>query len=159
TRFSRDWSSDVCSSDLCHLPQLQCIHWRDDELAVCCAPDHPLAQLNRELTAEDFESVEWILCEEGSGTREVYDNAILKDVRDANICLILSHNEAILKIVASGIGIACSAKLAIEPLREKGQLVILDTPFWSLTRPLFMLVHRQKYQGPGLRAFMNFCES
>ncbi|PWF32812.1 LysR family transcriptional regulator, partial [Yersinia pestis] len=27
----------------CHLPQLQCIHWRDDELAVCCAPDHPLA--------------------------------------------------------------------------------------------------------------------
>ncbi|MDB0323930.1 LysR family transcriptional regulator, partial [Acinetobacter baumannii] len=23
----------------CHLPQLQCIHWRDDELAVCCSPD------------------------------------------------------------------------------------------------------------------------
>ena len=67
--------------------------------------------------------------------------------------------EAILKIVAGGIGMSCISKLAIEPLREKGQLVILDTPFWSLTRPLFMLVHRQKYQGPGLRAFMNFCES
>jgi DNA-binding transcriptional LysR family regulator len=34
----------------CHIPQLQCIHWRDDELAVCCAPSHPLAQLNRPLT-------------------------------------------------------------------------------------------------------------
>ncbi len=69
--------------------------------------------------------------EEGSGTREVFDNAILKDVPDANIRLTLGHNEAILKIVAGGIGMSCISKLAIEPLREKGQLVILDTPFWS----------------------------
>ncbi|MFE1581156.1 LysR substrate-binding domain-containing protein, partial [Acinetobacter baumannii] len=48
--------------------------------------------------------------------------------------------------------------LAIEPLSEKGQLVILDTPFWQLTRPLYMLVHRQKYQGPGLKAFLKFCD-
>ncbi len=50
---------------------------------------HPLAQLNRELSTEDFESVEWILREEGSGTREVFDNAILKDLPDANIRLTL----------------------------------------------------------------------
>ena len=47
---------------------------------------------------------------------------------------------------------SCISKLAIDLCRKKGQLVILDTPFWSLTRPLFMLVHRQKYQGPGLKA-------
>ena len=128
----------------CHLPQLQCIHWRDDELAVCCSPNHPLAQLGRPLTPADFESVaiQWILREEGSGTREVFYNAILKDLPDANIRLTLGHNEAILKIVAGGIGMSCISKLAIEPLLEKGQLVILETPFWQLTRPLFMLVHR-----------------
>ena len=142
----------------CHLPQLQCIHWRDDELAVCCAPQHPLTQLNHPLTPADFNDVEWILREEGSGTREVFDNAILKDLPDANIRLTLGHNEAILKIVANGLGITCVSRLAIEPLQEKGQLVILDTPFWELTRPLFMLVHRQKYQGPGLKAFLQFCE-
>ena len=53
---------------------------------------------------------------------------------------------------------ACISKLAIAPLEEKGELVILKTPFWQLTRPLFILVHRQKYQGPGLKAFMQFCE-
>lgn len=142
----------------CHLPQLQCIHWQDDELAVCCAPDHPLTQVNRPLTVQDFVDVEWVLRESGSGTREVFDNSILQDLPDANIRLTLGHNEAILKIVAGGIGLACVSKLAIEPLREKGQLVILDTPFWQLTRPLFLLVHRQKYQGPGLKAFMQFCE-
>ncbi len=143
----------------CHLPQLQCIHWRNDELAVCCSPDHPLAKLGRPLTPQDFLNVEWILREEGSGTREVFDNAILQDVPDANIRLTLGHNEAILKIVAGGLGMSCISRLAIEPLIEKGQLVILDTPFWELTRPLHVLVHRQKYQGPGLKAFMNFCEN
>ncbi|KAF5301283.1 hypothetical protein FQR65_LT19244 [Abscondita terminalis] len=132
---------------------------RDDELAVCCSPSHPLANLHRELRQSDFQHVEWILREEGSGTREVFDNAILKDLQDANIRLTLGHNEAILKIVAGGLGMSCISKLAIQPLLDKGQLVILNTPFWQLARPLFMLVHRQKYQGPGLRAFMKFCES
>lgn len=141
----------------CHSPQLQCIHWRDDEMAVCCSPDHPLAQLNRELTPQDFNHIEWILREEGSGTREVFDQAILKDIQNAKIRLTLGHNEAILKIVAGGLGMSCISKLAIQPLLDNGKLIILDTPFWQLTRPLFMLVHRQKYQGPGLKTFMQFC--
>ena len=102
--------------------------------------------------------MQWILREEGSGTREVFDNAILKDLPDANIRLTLGHNEAILKIVAGGLGMSCISKLAIEPLLEKEQLVILETPFWQLARPLYMLVHRQKYQGPGLKAFMKYCD-
>ena len=57
--------------------------------------------------------------------REVFDNAILKDLPDANIRLTLGHNEAILKIVAGGLGMSCISKLATEPLREKGQLVVL----------------------------------
>ena len=87
----------------------------------------------------------------------MFDHAILKDLPDAHIRLTLGHNEAILKIVAGGIGISCISKLAIAPLLEKGQLVIIETPFWQLTRPLFMLAHRQKYQGPGLKAFIEFC--
>ncbi len=142
----------------CHLPQLQSIHWRDDELAVCCAPNHPLAQLNRALTPQDFADVEWILREEGSGTREVFDNAILNHLEDARIRLTLGHNEAILKIISGGLGISCISKLALLPMLNSGQLVILETPFWELRRPLYMLIHRHKYQGPGLKAFMRFCE-
>ena len=141
----------------CHLPQLQAFPWRDDELAVCCAPQHPLAQLDRPLDLNDFQKIDWILREEGSGTREVFDNVMLKDLPNAKLRLTLGHNEAILKVVAGGLGVACVSRLAIEPLANEGQLVILDTPFWTLKRPLFMLVHRQKYKGPGLKAFMEFC--
>lgn len=142
---------------VCHLPQLQSIHWCDDELAVCCSPAHPLTQKDRTLRKSDFKGVEWILREEGSGTRAVFDQQILEDVQDANIRLTLGHNEAILKIVAGGMGLTCVSKLAIQPWVERGQLVILPTPFWQLTRPLFMLVHRQKYQGKGVQLFMQFC--
>ena len=142
----------------CHLPQLQCIHWLNDELAVCCSPEHPLAQLNRALTPEDFLNVEWILREEGSGTREVFDNAILQDVPDANIRLTLGHNEAILKL--SPVVWVCRVFPNWQYNRSlKRSVGDSKTPFWELTRPLHLLVHRQKYQGPGLKAFMNFCEN
>lgn len=141
----------------CHLPQLQSIHWQDDELAICCSPDHPLAQLKRALTISDFENVDWILREEGSGTREVFDNAILKDLEHANIRLTLGHNEAILKILAGGLGLSCISKLALVPMLASKQLVALKTPFWELKRPLYMVIHRHKYQGPGLKAFMRYC--
>lgn len=142
----------------CHLPQLQAFPWRDDELAVCCAPEHPLARLKDTITLQDLQDVDWILREEGSGTREVFDQVMLKDLPNANLRLTLGHNEAILKIVAGGLGLTCVSRLAIEPLAHEGQLVILNTPFWILKRPLFMLVHRQKYKSPGLRAFMQFCQ-
>ncbi len=141
----------------CHLPQLQAFPWRDDELAVCCAPSHPLAALKDNISKNDLQNVDWILREEGSGTREVFDQVMLKDLPNANLRLTLGHNEAILKIVAGGLGVTCVSRLAIEPLEKDGQLVVLHTPFWILKRPLFMLVHRQKYKSPGLRAFMQFC--
>ena len=84
----------------CHLPQLQAFPWRDDELAVCCAPQHPLAQIDRALDISDFQAVDWVLREVGSGTREVFDNIMLKDLPNARLRLTLGHNEAILKVVA-----------------------------------------------------------
>ena len=146
----------------CTVPQLQCIAWRDDELAVCCAPSHPLALAalkGQTLHIADFRDVDWILREQGSGTREVFDHSILPDLPDAKIRLTLGHNDAILKIVASGVGMSCVSKLAIATLAEQGKLVMLPTPFWTLSRPLTMLVNRQKYQGPGLKAFMQFCQN
>lgn len=143
----------------CHLPQLHTIHWHDDELAVCCSPNHPLAQLKRPLTIQDFDGIEWILREEGSGTRDVFNHTILKDLKHASIRLTLGHNEAILKVVSGGLGLSCISKLALLPMLESGQLVTLKTPFWALKRPLHMIIHQQKYQGPGLKLFMKFCEA
>ena len=107
---------------------------------------------------EDFKDVEWIVREEGSATREVFDNVVLNDFPDTKLHLTLGHNEAILKVVAGGIGVGCVSRLAVEPMIAAGQLVILNTPFCMLVRPFFLVVHRQKYQGPGMKAFMAYCQ-
>ena len=148
----------------CHLPQLQAVLWREDELAVCCAPGHSLARLQQErlsqgetLHKEDFAEAEWIIREPGSGTREVFDLVVLADLPNPVLRLTLGHNAAVLKVVAGGLGIGCASRLAIEPMVKQGQLSILQTPFWRLTRPFYLLLHRQKYQGPGLKAFIHYC--
>lgn len=141
----------------CHLPQLHAIPWCDDELAVCCSIHHPLAQYKSPLTPQHFNQIDWVLREQGSGTRDVFDQHILASLPQANIRLTLGHNEAILKVIASGIGVTCLSKLAIQPWLERGEMVILETPFWQLTRPLYLLIHRQKYQGKGLQAFISYC--
>ena len=145
----------------CNVPHLQAVPWRTDELAVFTSPSHPLAQKQQQapLTLEDFKNTEWIVREEGSGTREVFDNIVLNDFPDAKLRLTLGHNEAILKVVAGGIGVGCVSRLAVEPMITTGQLVILNTPFWMLVRPFFLIVHRQKYQGPGMKSFMEYCQN
>ncbi len=88
----------------------------------------------------------------------MFDNVVLNDFPDTKLRLTLGHNEAILKVVAGGIGVGCVSRLAVEPMIAAGQLVILNTPFWMLVRPFFLVVHRQKYQGPGMKAFMAYCQ-
>lgn len=141
----------------CLLPQLNVTPWREDEMCIATSPTHPLAQ-KEALTLSDFEDVAWVVREQGSGTRESFDNTVLKAFPNANIRLTLGHNQAVLKVVASGLGLCCISKLAVLPKIEQKELVILDTPFWELKRTLYMLTHKQKYQSPGLLKFLEFCQ-
>lgn len=145
----------------CHLPQLAVTPWHEDELCIAAAPDHPLAQLQQEraLTEADFADVTWIVRETGSGTREVFDNSVRQSYPNATLGLTVGHNQAALKVVASGLGLCCISKLAVTPKMQQGELVILDTPFWQLTRTLYILTHKQKYQSPGLKHFLAFSTS
>lgn len=145
----------------CNLPQLTVIPWQEDELCIAAAPSHPLVALmqERDLTLDDFAKVDWIVRETGSGTREVFDNSVRKDFPDANLRLTLGHNQAVLKVVASGLGLCCISKMAVQPKMAQNELVILNTDFWSLKRTLFLITHKQKYKSPGLKHFLKFCQT
>lgn len=140
----------------CHSPNLEAIPWQSDELVVFCAPVHPLAkkQTLGVLHENDFQDAQWILREAGSGTREVFDNAVIGRLAQVHILLELGHTEAIQRVVASGLGIGCASRLSLDEAMQTGTLTILNTPFWSLKRQLFMLIHRQKYRTYGIECFI-----
>lgn len=133
-------------------PQLEVRPWRDDSLVVCAPPDHPLAR-KRGLTPTHFAGARWVMREPGSATRATSER-VLSQLPPGETVLELDQIEAIKQAVIAGLGIACLPQVAVVDALATGRLKALKTPFLDLRRKLSMLVHRQKYRGALLDAFI-----
>ena len=140
----------------CHDPDIDVLPWIDDELVIFASPQHPLAA-KESLTLEDLNEAQWILREAGSGTREVFDNAIAGKLVGMHIRLELSHTEAIRRAVEANIGLGCASRMTLQDAHDAKRVVILNTPFLDLRRSLFVLRHKNKYTTRGLRRFLAAC--
>jgi molybdate transport repressor ModE-like protein len=136
-------------------PLLARFPWRDDRLAVIAKPGHRLAG-KRALPAA-LEGERWVLREKGSGTREVFEEAIRGKFGLLRVPIELGGVGAIKRAVMAGAGLACISESAIEPELKSGQLRRVYTPWLDLRRPITVLVHRHKYLDAGLRGFLKFC--
>jgi len=142
----------------CHEPNIDVLPWCRDELVIFAAPGHALAR-QESITGDDLANADWILREPGSGTREVFDNAVLGKVHRINLLLEFGHTEAIKHAVESGIGIGCASRRTLEDALRTGSVVALATPFLNLERELYVLIHRQKYRTQGLERFLAHCQN
>jgi DNA-binding transcriptional LysR family regulator len=148
-----DHSLDVgCVEGPVAHPLLEVRPWRDDLLLVCASPNHPLAH-KRHLKPEHFAGARWILREPGSATRTTTERA-LAQLPPGETVMELDQIEAIKQAVAAGLGIACLPQVAVTDALATGRLVALKTPFLDLQRKLSMLLHREKYRGAALEAFL-----
>jgi DNA-binding transcriptional LysR family regulator len=134
-------------------PLLEVRPWRDDLLVVCAPPEHPLAR-RRGLKPADFAGARWVLREPGSATRATSER-VLAQLPPGETVLELDQIEAIKQAVVAGLGIACLPVVAVTDALATGRLKALKTPFLDLQRKLSLLLHRQKYRGALLDAFLN----
>lgn len=133
-------------------------YWREDELALFCAPTHPLATKG-ELQDEDLLSADWIIREKGSGTRQAFDRAMTGILSSLNLRLELQHTEGIKRAVEAGLGIGCLSKITLEEAFKRGSLVPLSCPHRNLTRKFYFILHKQKFLSPGVRSWMDHCKN
>lgn len=133
-------------------PALESRPWREDRLVVCARPSHPLAGKKR-LRREDFAGERWVLRERGSATRALSERA-LAELPEGHTVLELDQSEAIKQAVIAGLGIACLPEVAVSDAVQTGRLQVLPTPFLDLRRTLSILLHRQRYRGAVLEAFL-----
>jgi DNA-binding transcriptional LysR family regulator len=141
----------------CLHPEIDAVFWQSDELAICCAPDHPLSQRGA-ANAEALRQANWILRERGSGTREVVEEILTSQLGQIDLTMELGGTEAIKRAVESGMGISCLPRVALAEAVERGNLVILPTPDLRLTRAFHILLHKQKYRTTGIVNFLDFCK-
>lgn len=132
---------------------IELLPWREDRLVVCAGPRHPLAQ-RRRLVPRDFTDVRWILRERGSATRALSERA-LAGLPSAGGVLELGQSEAIKQAVSAGLGVAFLPEVAVADAVAAGCLAVLRTPFLDLRRQLALVLRRDRYRGPLLRAFVD----
>ena len=117
--------------------QLQVIPWRSDRLVVFCLPDHTLAQAP-DIGLAQLATERWILREEGSGTRNVFDTAVQLAGFEPHIALELNRQEAIKQSVRAGLGLGCLSELSVANEVRRGEFKILNTPL-QLDRTLSLV--------------------
>ncbi|MFZ2290421.1 MAG: LysR family transcriptional regulator [Halopseudomonas yangmingensis] len=137
-------------------PELQMIHWRDDELVVFCAPDHPLAG-RPWLTDADLLAAQWVVRERGSGTRQHFEWAMHGLLPELDIRLELQHTEAIKRAVEAGLGLGCLSSLTLEEAFRRGSLVPLAVPQRDFRRRLYFVLQRERFLGPGVLRWLELC--
>jgi DNA-binding transcriptional LysR family regulator len=136
-------------------PDLMASPWREDVLVLVAAPDHPLA--GRRATAEQLGSARWVLREPGSGTREVFEEAIQGKFRILESPIEMGGIGAIKHAVMAGAGLACISRSAIQLELKMRLLRRVHAPWLDLRRQITVLIHREKYQDSGLSQFLRFC--
>jgi DNA-binding transcriptional LysR family regulator len=137
-------------------PDLEMIPWRDDELVVFCAPQHPLAGRKR-LSDKDLCAAVWITREPGSGTRQTFERALAGLLPQLHILLELQHTEAIKRAVEAGLGISCLSRVSLTDALKRGSLVELPVPQRDFRREFYFALHRQKYRSAGIERWMELC--
>ncbi len=136
--------------------ELDIIRWQDDELIVFCAPSHPLA-IKGKLSDADIKKCQWILREQGSGTRQTFDRAMHDLLPDIQVLLELEHTEAIKQAVAAGLGLGCVSRVTIQEGIQQGLFVPLTLKGRDLKRSFYLIKHKDKYLSSALQHWIELC--
>ena len=138
-----------------HHPDLVFEEWLADQMVVVAHRDHPLA--TGEITPlEKLRGQRWILREPQSGTREYFDYNLAPLIAPCSVAFTLSSPEAILGMVAQGLGITFISKLIAE-LPSFSQLFAVIPLDRDFPRTFSVCYHSKKYHSVSMDQFLGYC--
>ncbi|MGU3536640.1 LysR family transcriptional regulator [Methylobacterium sp. A54F] len=125
-------------------------------LVLIAPPDHPLAG-RAGLTRADVAEESFLVREDGSGTRTVFEefmNGII--IKRARLGIDSGSNETIKQAVMAGLGIALLSAHAVAAELESGRLALLDVQGLPIRRDWYAVRRADKVLGPAARAFWEY---
>ncbi|OEF09086.1 LysR substrate-binding domain-containing protein [Vibrio genomosp. F10] len=136
-------------------PEFISSQFSQDEMCIICPCDFPNAD-DVSVPVSALENSQWLLREAGSGSREFFLQAIAPRIEHWQEAFELNTTEALINSVSAGLGLACLSRLAAEAALNDGRVKMLKVPL-DMTRQFWLLVHKEKYQSPLLKRFIDFC--
>ena len=126
----------------------------DEELVVIVPPSHPFAK-KKEIHLDQLKDQPFILCEKGSGTRQIIDNLVKRKRIFLNAVMEIGDNEAQKSVVAAGLGISIISSHVARRDVEEGRLKVLRVIDEKLYRTFFAIHHKNKYITNTIRNFFS----
>lgn len=126
-----------------------------DELILVVSPKHRWCGPHP-LKPEDLGTNELLLRENGSGIREVIEQALLRYGVHIKPLFTLTDNEAIKQMAMSGVGAAIVSSLSVQRELEKGDLVQVPVEGMDLHPQLSLIQRADKQLSRAAEAFLSF---
>lgn len=139
-----------------HAPNLKIKHVGKDQLILVVGHAHPWIKAPPENLADLVRDGQWILREQGSGTRSVYEDALRAQgflPEQLNIALELPSNEAVCSAVQSGIYATVISELAAAPHLLSKKLIKITLPLPQ--RQFLLLSHQERYRTKAAQALID----
>ncbi len=118
-----------------------------DQLMIVVGPDHPWARSREPVTPQRLGESEWVLREDGSGTRSVFEAALVAlgiVPSSLRVVLELPSNESVRAAVEAGMGATAISASVAAPSMEAGLLHAVGLPLPE--RDFRVLRHTQRYR-------------
>ena len=132
----------------------------EDELVLAMPADHPLAAKGS-ITLEELKTLPYITREPGSGSRLIFEQALIDadfDIEDLNIVMELGSTTSIKSAIMGGLGISTISKWAIQDLVKTGKVVALNIEGLTLTRNFNIILNTEKFQSEATGKFLDFLD-
>ena len=125
-------------------------------LVLIAAPGHPLAG-RRGLTRADLAEESFLVREDGSGTRTVFEEFMAGIIiRRAKLVIDSGSNETIKQAVMAGLGIALLSAHTIAAEVESGRLALLDVQGLPIRRDWYAVRRADKTLGPAAHGLWDY---
>lgn len=129
----------------------------DDELIIIVGRNHHLYN-KEQIEIKDLEKEIWISREEGSISRNQFEQIFIDNNFDIERKWICSNTESIKNIVSFGKGLAVMSKHLVKNELKDKTLRALDVKDTYITRKIHLIYHKDKFLGPSLQSFIDVCK-
>ena len=132
----------------------------EDELIMVSSPKLPKLTNGKTLSVKEFQSLPFILREEGSGTRKAMERHFSEagiNPREMSVAATLGSTEAVKEAVRAGLGLSVISRLAAKEDLRAGRLVeVKIRGLGPMRRNFYIAVRRGRTLPAHYRAFLDF---
>jgi DNA-binding transcriptional LysR family regulator len=137
--------------------EITVIPWRQEEMLVATAPDHPLARRNQ-LNPADLNGLEFIGFDEDLPIRREVDRFLKEKGIEVTRTLHFDNLQMIKEAVAHGAGISILPARIMRDEVMQGRLVAIPIAASKLFRPLGIIHRKKKRFHPAAQAFLELLQ-